>query len=291
MKVFVFDTSICNGCYNCQIACKDEHCGNDWTPYAKPQPETGQFWLKLSEYVRGTVPKVKVHYVATLCNHCDDPACLDACPVDGAIYKRDDGLVIIDPEKCTGCTNCVSACPYEAIYMNDELNIAQKCTGCAHLLDAGWKEPRCVDACPTGALKFLEEADAADLVADAELLASRQRPGAAGLLPEPAQEVHRRHGVRPGQEGGRQAGHVRAHARRRRRGHPGGDRRVRGLLVPRTRRRHLLPGDPCGGFPGEAVRRAEHGERHQPRRHPPGLGGHASLLSPPLSPSFGSPGS
>ena len=170
MKVFVFDTSICNGCYCCQIACKDEHCGNDWTPYAKPQPETGQFWLKLSEYVRGTIPKVKVHYVATLCNHCDDPSCLDVCPVEGAIYKRDDGLVIIDPEKCTGCTSCASACPYHAIYMNDALQIAQKCSGCAHLLDAGWTEPRCVDACPTGALKFLEEADAAQLVADAEVL-------------------------------------------------------------------------------------------------------------------------
>jgi Fe-S-cluster-containing dehydrogenase component len=170
MKVFVFDTSICNGCYCCQIACKDEHCGNDWTPYAKPQPETGQFWLKLSEYVRGTIPKVKVHYVATLCNHCDDPACLDVCPVEGAIYKRDDGLVIIDPEKCSGCTSCVSACPYGSIYMNDSLHLAQKCTGCAHLLDAGWTEPRCVDACPTGALKFLEEADAAELVADAEVL-------------------------------------------------------------------------------------------------------------------------
>ena len=170
MKVFVFDTSICNGCYCCQIACKDEHCGNDWTPYAKPQPETGQFWLKLSEYVRGTIPKVKVHYVATFCNHCDDPACLDVCPVEGAIYKRDDGLVIIDPEKCTGCTSCVSACPYGSIYLNDSLHLAQKCTGCAHLLDAGWKEPRCVDACPTGALRFLEEADAAELVADAEVL-------------------------------------------------------------------------------------------------------------------------
>jgi tetrathionate reductase subunit B len=170
MKVFVFDTSICNGCYCCQIACKDEHCGNDWTPYAKPQPETGQFWLKLNEYVRGTVPKVKVHYVATLCNHCDEPVCLDACEVEGAIYKRADGLVIIDPERCTGCTNCVTACPYSAVYMNDALQIAQKCTGCAHLLDAGWSEPRCVDACPTGALKFLEEEEAAALTAGAEVL-------------------------------------------------------------------------------------------------------------------------
>ena len=168
MKVFVFDASICNGCYCCQIACKDEHCGNDWTPYAKPQPETGQFWLKLSEYTRGTVPKVRVHYVATLCNHCDEPDCVGACEVEGAIYKREDGLVIIDPEVCTGCGNCASACPYQAIYMNDSLGIAQKCTGCAHLLDAGWKEPRCVDACPTGALKFLEEAEAEQLISGAE---------------------------------------------------------------------------------------------------------------------------
>jgi Fe-S-cluster-containing dehydrogenase component len=169
MKVFVFDTSICNGCYCCQIACKDEHCGNDWTPYAKPQPETGQFWLKLTEHVRGTVPKVKVHYVARLCNHCDAPVCLDACGVEGAIYKREDGLVVIDPEACTGCTNCALACPYGVIYMNDSLHIAQKCTGCAHLLDAGWKEPRCVDACPTGALKFLEESEAAGIVAGVEV--------------------------------------------------------------------------------------------------------------------------
>jgi tetrathionate reductase subunit B len=178
MKVFVFDASVCNGCYCCQIACKDEHCGNDWTPYAKPQPETGQFWLRLSEYVRGTIPKVKVHYVATLCNHCDEPVCLDACEVDGAIYKREDGLVVIDPELCTGCTNCVSACPYQAIYMNDSLQIAQKCTGCAHLIDAGWTEPRCADACPTGALKFLEESEAAEIIAKAEVLQPDR-----GLLP------------------------------------------------------------------------------------------------------------
>ena len=115
-----------------------------------------------------------MHYVATLCNHCDDPACLDACEVDGAIYKREDGLVVIDPEKCTGCTNCVSACPYQAIYMNNALKIAQKCTGCAHLLDAGWTEPRCVDACPTGALKFLEESEASELIAGAEVLRPEQ---------------------------------------------------------------------------------------------------------------------
>jgi tetrathionate reductase subunit B len=168
LKAFLIDVAICNGCYNCQIACKDEHCSNDWRPYAAPQPETGQFWLKLDEYIRGTVPKVKMHYVPVLCQHCDDAACLDACPVEGAIYRREDDLVLIDPAKCNGCRECVDACEYRAIYFNDELNLAQKCTGCAHLLDRGWKEPRCVDACPTGALRFDEET-AFDLADHAEL--------------------------------------------------------------------------------------------------------------------------
>ena len=174
-KVFIHDVSICNGCYCCQIACKDEHVANDWTPYAKPQPDTGQFWLKLNEYIRGTVPKVKMHYIPTLCNHCDQAPCMSACPVNGAIYKREDGLVIIDPVKCTGCKNCVDACPYGAIYFNEDLNLAQKCTGCAHLLDSGWKEPRCVDACPTQALKFLDESEAKEYIAKAEVMGAEHQ--------------------------------------------------------------------------------------------------------------------
>jgi len=168
-KVFVVDVSICNGCYCCQIACKDEHVANDWTPYAKPQPDTGQFWLKLNEYVCGTVPKVKMHYISTLCNHCDNAPCMKACKVN-AIYKRDDSLVILDPVKCTGCKACVDACPYHAIYFNEDLNIAQKCTGCAHLLDNGWKEPRCVDACPTQAIKFGTESEMKDFILKAEVM-------------------------------------------------------------------------------------------------------------------------
>lgn len=170
MKTFIVDVSICNGCYNCQIACKDEHVANDWTPYAKPQPDTGQFWLKLNEYIRGTVPKVKIHYIPLMCQHCEDAPCRQACKVEGAIYQRQDGLVIIDPTKCTGCRNCVDSCPYGAIYFNEDLNIAQKCSGCAHLLDKGWKEPRCVDACPTQALRLLEESEAEELIEKAEIL-------------------------------------------------------------------------------------------------------------------------
>jgi len=159
-KVFVFDTAQCSGCYNCQVVCKDEHCNNDWLPYAKPQPDAGQFWIKIDEHIRGTVPKVKVSYVANLCMHCDNAPCIDACSEE-AIYKRNDGLVIIDPMKCVGSQLCLAACPYGVIYFNQDLKISQKCTGCAHLLDrSGWKYgPRCTDACVNEALRFGEEVE------------------------------------------------------------------------------------------------------------------------------------
>jgi tetrathionate reductase subunit B len=171
MKVFVIDIARCNGCYNCQIACKDEHVGNDWTPYAKPQPDTGHFWMGMTELTRGTVPKVMMTFIPKMCLHCDEAPCIAACKA-GAIYKRDDGLVIIDPTKCTGDGMCAEACPHEAIYFNKDLNISQKCTGCAHLLDndEDLKVPRCVDACPNGTLKFGEESEFQDAISKSELL-------------------------------------------------------------------------------------------------------------------------
>ena len=167
-KAFVIDISKCSGCYNCQLACKDEHVGNDWRPYAAPQPRVGQFWLRVEERVEGTLPKVRIHYLPRLCNHCEKPACLAACPAV-AIRRREDGLVLIDPDACTGCGACKEACPYGAIFMNGELRIAQKCTGCAHLLDNGAGLPRCVEACPTEAIRFGEEAELADDIPGAEV--------------------------------------------------------------------------------------------------------------------------
>ena len=164
-KVFVIDVAKCSGCYNCQLACKDEHAGNDWTPYAKPQPDIGQFWMKLTDHVCGTIPKVKVHYIAEMCNHCDKPECMAHFP--DAVYKREDGLVIIDPEKAKGIKDLKDACPYGAIYYNEELDLCQKCTGCAHLLDNGYTLPRCVEACPTDAMMFGEEDELQDVIVGA----------------------------------------------------------------------------------------------------------------------------
>jgi Fe-S-cluster-containing dehydrogenase component len=149
----VIDITKCNGCYNCFLACKDEHCGNDYPPYALSQPMIGQFWIRLIEKERGKYPKVKVAYTPIPCMHCEEPRCLKAS-TGGAVYKRADGIMLIDPEKSRGQKGIVSACPYGAIFWNEEKQVPQKCTFCAHLLDKGWKEPRCVEVCPTGALAF-----------------------------------------------------------------------------------------------------------------------------------------
>lgn len=166
-KVFIVDPSKCNGCRNCQIACKDEHVDNDWSPWAKPQPDTGHFWIGVDEQVRGSVPKVKVSYVVKLCQHCENAPCMEAA--SEAVYRRDDGLVIVDPEKAAGRKDLIDACPYGAIFWNEKLAIPQKCTGCAHLVDAG-EIPHCVDVCPHGALRFGDEGEFAADIAAAEAL-------------------------------------------------------------------------------------------------------------------------
>jgi len=149
----VIDLARCNGCYNCFIACKDEYCGNDHSPYSASQPITGHFWMKIIERERGVFPKVKVAYIPAPCMHCKNARCIEMSN-DGAVYQRSDGIVIIDPDKASGKREIVDTCLYGAIYWNERKNIPQKCTFCAHLLDKGWKEPRCVEACPTGALVF-----------------------------------------------------------------------------------------------------------------------------------------
>lgn len=175
-KVFCIDVAKCSGCYNCQFACKDEHCNNEWLPFAKQQPMIGQFWLKVTEHVQGTKPKIRIHYIPELCNHCEHPACLAAAE-NGAVYKRDDGLVIIDPEKAAGQKQIAEACPYGAVFWNETLNIPQKCTGCAHLLAVG-KKPRCVDVCHTGAIQFGEESEFSEFIsgADVRIPESGQNP-------------------------------------------------------------------------------------------------------------------
>lgn len=149
----LIDIAKCNGCYNCFLACRDEYYGNDYPPYSAAQPLNGQFWMQVREVERGVYPKPKLSYIPTPCMHCAAAPCITAAK-DGAVYRRDDSIVMIDPEKAQGQKDIVNSCPYRVIYWNEEKQIAQKCTMCAHRLDEGEKLPRCVESCPTGALVF-----------------------------------------------------------------------------------------------------------------------------------------
>lgn len=165
----LIDVEKCEDCNNCLMACKDEHVDNVWQGYTVSQPRFGQRWINIMRMERGQYPLIDVAYRPTPCMHCDEAPCVEAS--DGAITKRPDGIVLIDPQKAKGKKELIDVCPYKAIWFNEEEEVLQKCTLCAHLLDQGWKQPRCVQVCPTGALKVecLEDTDMDKLVEAEEL--------------------------------------------------------------------------------------------------------------------------
>ena len=162
----VIDVDKCIGCYNCFLTCRDEYAGNEYPGYSAAQPMSGMNWIKVIERERGQYPYVKVDHIPVTCAHCDSAACVKL-DQSGAIYRRPDGIVLIDPEKAKGNKGLVGLCPYRQIEWNEELQLAQKCTMCAHLLDRGDPEPRCVESCPSGALMFGDLDDPSSAVARA----------------------------------------------------------------------------------------------------------------------------
>ena len=135
--VFIIDQSRCIGCEACVQAC--EECDT----------HRGRSLIHLETIER----RDSVQTAPQVCMHCEDPACLEACPAEGAIYQRPDGIVLMDREKCTGCQACGDACPYNAICFNPGDGRAEKCTLCSHRIDQGL-EPFCVKECIWGALRF-----------------------------------------------------------------------------------------------------------------------------------------
>ncbi len=138
---WVIDQTRCIGCHACTTACKSEN-----------EVPVGVFrtWVKNVEV--GTYPAVKRHFAVLRCNHCEEPPCVDVCPVT-AMYQRPDGLVDFDHDACIGCKACMQACPYDAIYMDPESHTAAKCNFCSHRVDEGLL-PACVVVCPEEALLF-----------------------------------------------------------------------------------------------------------------------------------------
>lgn len=154
----IIDVPNCTNCNVCALAVQDEHVGNDFPGYSAAMPKHGHRWIEILRKERGRAPATDIAYVPTMCQHCDEPACQKAAP--DAVTKREDGIVIIDPEKSKGRREIVDACPYGAVWWNEELNLPQHWTFDAHLLDAGEKQPRCATVCATNAFEAVKLTDA-----------------------------------------------------------------------------------------------------------------------------------
>ena len=155
----IVDVERCDNCRICFLATKDEHIGNDFPGYAAAQPAQGHNWMEIERKERGTYPIVDANFMPVMCNHCDDAPCMKAAK-DGAVKKRDDGIVIIDPVKAKGQKAIADACPYGAVSWNEELQLPQAWIFDAHLLDDGWTQPRAEQSCPTDVFKSVKVEDA-----------------------------------------------------------------------------------------------------------------------------------
>ncbi len=160
---FFTDTSVCIGCKACEVACKEwnQLPGNDpvfgdgfdntrsldsqnWrhvqfidnVPDETAQAGQGKAWLMMSD----------------VCKHCKHASCLEVCPT-GALIRTEFDTVFIQPDVCNGCRNCIAACPYGVIGLDEHSNVAQKCTLCYDRLQGGM-EPACAKACPTQSIQF-----------------------------------------------------------------------------------------------------------------------------------------
>ena len=154
----VIDVAKCFNCNACAVACHDEYHGNEFPGYAAEMPNHGHRWIDIRSREKGQCPMVEVAYLPVTCNHCDDAPCVKAAR-DAAVQKRPDGIVIINPEKAKGQRQLVDACPYGAIWWNEERQLPQAWPFDAHLLDAGWTKTRGAQVCSTQAMRVLHVED------------------------------------------------------------------------------------------------------------------------------------
>jgi len=143
VKRFEFHSNLCVGCFACEAACKGEY-----------QLPPGVRWIRIHRIEGSSAAgEAQVSFRLAVCQQCEAPPCIPSCAA-GAIYRRNDGLIILEEEKCTGCKECVNACPWEAIAFDESRQTASKCNLCADLA-----EPRCLAYCPTGALATILSKD------------------------------------------------------------------------------------------------------------------------------------
>jgi len=160
---FFTDTSVCIGCKACEVACKE------WNQLPGNEPVFGdgfdntgsldsQNWRHVKfidnvadETMQAGDGKAWL-MMSDVCKHCKHASCLEVCPT-GALIRTEFDSVYIQPDVCNGCRDCIAACPYGVIGLDEHSNVAQKCTLCYDRLQGGM-EPACAKACPTQSIQF-----------------------------------------------------------------------------------------------------------------------------------------
>lgn len=159
------DISKCIGCGRCVEACKTEN-GVPRDPFffrtwveryrikedGEALVDSPNGGIDSFEKTTSETDTLRSFFVPKLCNHCDNPPCVQVCPV-GATYQSPDGVVLVDSDYCVGCRYCIQACPYGARFLHPETRTAEKCTFCYHRITQGLL-PACVEVCPTQARVF-----------------------------------------------------------------------------------------------------------------------------------------
>ena len=136
------DTQTCVGCAACVIACKTENGVPD--SYSRD-------WIFTE--TTGDFPDLQMTIRSERCNHCEDAPCVSACPT-GASYYGPGGTVQVNPDKCTGCKACITACPYDARFIDPNDGVIDKCTFCVHRIENGVQTTACQEVCPTESIYF-----------------------------------------------------------------------------------------------------------------------------------------
>jgi len=184
----VIDLNVCVGCHACVTSCKEWNDRGAAGPLsdqnARGANPSGTFFNRVQTYEAGAFPLTETIHFPKSCLHCEDPPCVPVCPT-GASYKRaEDGIVLVDADKCIGCKYCAWACPYGAREVDEERQVMTKCTLCVdRIYDASMsaadRQPACVKACPTGARLFGDVKDP-----DSEVSRAIRDRGGYALMPE-----------------------------------------------------------------------------------------------------------
>jgi sulfite dehydrogenase (quinone) subunit SoeB len=159
----LIDLDTCVGCHACATACKEWNGASaisgpltDSDPYGADP--SGVWFNRVRHYEVGEFPASKTINFPMSCLHCEEAACVSVCPT-GASYKRSDGIVLVDQDRCIGCNLCAWACPYGARELDPSSGTMKKCTLCVdriydEALPVEERQPACVLACPTHARHF-----------------------------------------------------------------------------------------------------------------------------------------